>query len=481
MFSEILPDGVRWADGTEQRADVILWCTGFRSSLDHLAPLLLRELIRNLVDNALQYTPAGGTVTVRIVDDPFGQVVVLQVEDSGPGIPPTERAERELLFRLLVENASDVVTIYGPDAGFRYVSPSIGRVLGYRPEEAIRLGNAGGIIHPDEAGDVARRFEEIWAAPGVSLPVAFRMRHKDGSWRHMEGVLNNLLSDPEVGGVVASWRDVTARIEAEKEVRRLNAMLERRIIARTAELEETLGELASSEERYRALFENAVEGIFQTDAEGRLTTANPAMARIFGHESPGSLIAATKGPVATLYADEEKAREVSATLVNEGKVSASEARATRRDGSEVWISVSARAVREGPGGEILRYEGTVQDISERVGARRTLEKRVAALTRLAGNLTAGQPVATQLGHGEMRPHPAARAHRADASWRCRQHAACGCRRRCARSRHHRPRREIPAAIGAGAAKFPGRAGGARSSASDRRQMCAASPFFLLPH
>jgi two-component system sensor histidine kinase TctE len=58
--------------------------------------LLLRELIRNLVDNALQYTPAGGTVTVRLVDDPFGQVVVLQVEDSGPGIPA---AEREQVFQ----------------------------------------------------------------------------------------------------------------------------------------------------------------------------------------------------------------------------------------------------------------------------------------------------------------------------------------------------------------------------------------------
>ncbi len=58
-------------------------------------PILLRELIRNLVDNALQYTPAGGTVTVRLVGDPFGQVVVLQVEDSGPGIPP---AEREKVF-----------------------------------------------------------------------------------------------------------------------------------------------------------------------------------------------------------------------------------------------------------------------------------------------------------------------------------------------------------------------------------------------
>ncbi len=53
--------------------------------------MLLRELIRNLVDNALQYTPTGGTVTVRVTADPFGQVVVLQVEDSGPGIPAAER------------------------------------------------------------------------------------------------------------------------------------------------------------------------------------------------------------------------------------------------------------------------------------------------------------------------------------------------------------------------------------------------------
>ena len=59
-------------------------------------PLLLREAIRNLVDNALQYTPAGGTVTVRLLEDPFGQVVVLQIEDSGPGIAP---AEREQVFR----------------------------------------------------------------------------------------------------------------------------------------------------------------------------------------------------------------------------------------------------------------------------------------------------------------------------------------------------------------------------------------------
>ena len=59
-------------------------------------PILLRELVRNLVDNALQYTPPGGSVTARVMPDPFGQVIVLQVEDSGPGVPP---AEREMIFR----------------------------------------------------------------------------------------------------------------------------------------------------------------------------------------------------------------------------------------------------------------------------------------------------------------------------------------------------------------------------------------------
>jgi two-component system, OmpR family, sensor histidine kinase TctE len=59
-------------------------------------PVLAGELLRNLVDNALQYTPAGGSVTVRVLPDPFGQVVVVQVEDSGPGIA---EAERELVFQ----------------------------------------------------------------------------------------------------------------------------------------------------------------------------------------------------------------------------------------------------------------------------------------------------------------------------------------------------------------------------------------------
>jgi two-component system sensor histidine kinase TctE len=72
----------------------------------HGQPVLVREMVRNLVDNALQYTPTGGTVTARVVADPFGQVVVLQVEDNGPGIA---EAERELVFRPFYRPADTVV------------------------------------------------------------------------------------------------------------------------------------------------------------------------------------------------------------------------------------------------------------------------------------------------------------------------------------------------------------------------------------
>ena len=62
MFSEITETGIRWADGAQQNADVILWCTGFRSSLDHLAPLQIREDNGGIV--------MGGRLATQVVKDP---------------------------------------------------------------------------------------------------------------------------------------------------------------------------------------------------------------------------------------------------------------------------------------------------------------------------------------------------------------------------------------------------------------------------
>jgi two-component system sensor histidine kinase TctE len=131
--------------------------------------LLLRELIRNLVDNALQYTPAGGTVTVRVIDDPFGQVVVLQVEDSGPGISP---AEREQVFQPFYRSL-------GTDVDGSGLGLAIVREIAQQHHAEVTLEDANlrrrpGLSEHAEAphGPGARFTVRLPAAPPSSLPPA---------------------------------------------------------------------------------------------------------------------------------------------------------------------------------------------------------------------------------------------------------------------------------------------------------------------
>jgi len=125
--------------------------------------LLIRELIRNLVDNALLYTPPGGTVTVRIVEDPFGQVCVLQVEDSGPGIPENERDKVfQPFYRALGTNVD------GSGLGLAIV-----REIAQQHEAELSLDDTrprrpGQLAEPDGQGPGARftvRFHAQAAAP----------------------------------------------------------------------------------------------------------------------------------------------------------------------------------------------------------------------------------------------------------------------------------------------------------------------------
>ncbi|MBK3736909.1 PAS domain S-box-containing protein/diguanylate cyclase (GGDEF)-like protein [Azospirillum brasilense] len=119
-----------------------------------------------------------------------------------------------------------------------------------------------------------------------------------------------------------------------------------------------------TEEQYRSIFENAVEGIYQTTVDGRYLRVNPALARIYGYRSPDDLIDNLTDIAGQLYVDPGK-REAFARLMAERDVVQSfEARVFRNDGSIIWISENARCVRD-PQGRIRYYEGTVQDITER--------------------------------------------------------------------------------------------------------------------
>jgi PAS domain S-box-containing protein len=126
-----------------------------------------------------------------------------------------------------------------------------------------------------------------------------------------------------------------------------------------------------AEEKYLSIFENAVEGIYQSTPEGRFITVNPAMAKILGYESPDDLLAKLTDINQQYYTSPANRAEYKRLLEMQGFVRDFETTVFRNDGSIIWISTSARAVRD-PYGALLYYEGFVTDISDRKRAEERL-------------------------------------------------------------------------------------------------------------
>ena len=129
--------------------------------------------------------------------------------------------------------------------------------------------------------------------------------------------------------------------------------------------------LQEAEEKYRHIFENAMEGIYQAGTNGRFTNANPALARLHGYSSPAELMEAVRSIRDDLFSDPARHREMIRLVLAHNAVSDFEARMRRKDGSEHWVSMNVRVFRDGDG-RILSYEGTMVDITERKQAEHAL-------------------------------------------------------------------------------------------------------------
>ena len=129
--------------------------------------------------------------------------------------------------------------------------------------------------------------------------------------------------------------------------------------------------LRISEAKYREIFENAPEGIFQTSFNGRILAANPAVARILGYDSPEELIAGVTD-VRKLYAEPGRRLHLVRMVRSDGAVSGFESLVNRKDGSKIWISMNAHALQD-PGGNIVGIEGMVIDITSRKRAEKNFQ------------------------------------------------------------------------------------------------------------
>jgi diguanylate cyclase (GGDEF)-like protein/PAS domain S-box-containing protein len=135
-------------------------------------------------------------------------------------------------------------------------------------------------------------------------------------------------------------------------------------------------DLAAAEARYRSIFENSSEGIFQTTEDGHYISANPALARIYGFTTVAELISALQNIGSQLYVDPSSRQRFMRLMEERGSVHGFEAQVRRHDGTIIWISENARAVR-GPDGAFLYYEGTVQDITETKHYQQQLEHQAS--------------------------------------------------------------------------------------------------------
>lgn len=139
---------------------------------------------------------------------------------------------------------------------------------------------------------------------------------------------------------------------------------------------------------YRALFLAAAEGIYRSLPEGGFIDVNPAMARIFGFDSPEQMLREASQDSSLLYADPEQGRLLRRRIAAEGRVEDLRSQARRRDGSLICISENARAVRD-RNGKILFLEGSVVDITERLSADAALRQSEALYKVLVDNCRDG--------------------------------------------------------------------------------------------
>jgi PAS domain S-box-containing protein len=128
----------------------------------------------------------------------------------------TEQRATEARFQAMIEKSHDGVSLLSADARALYQSPAVQRLFGWTAEQAQRMAWQD-FVPEEEHHKLATVLERLVSAPGESMDVDFRMRHRDGSLRWVELVATNLLHDPLVAAIVTNFRDITARKTMQQE------------------------------------------------------------------------------------------------------------------------------------------------------------------------------------------------------------------------------------------------------------------------
>jgi diguanylate cyclase (GGDEF)-like protein/PAS domain S-box-containing protein len=256
---------------------------------------------------------------------------------------PDTALDNARMLKTLLANVDGMVYRRRLDSDWtmEFVSQGCLRVTGYQAADIL-------LNKKIAYDDLTLPDDRLWVREAIrcaitefrSFDLEYRLLHADGSirwvWERGTGVIDVEGRPIALEGLI---QDITKRKNAETALR-------------------------EAERRYHGLFDNAIEGIFRTTVEGNYLDANPALAHIYGFESPLELMASLRDISRQLYVDPQRREEFMRIIKARGSVTGFESQVYRKNGDVIWISENARLVLSEEG-QPLGYEGTVEDITER--------------------------------------------------------------------------------------------------------------------
>ncbi len=245
--------------------------------------------------------------------------------------------ESERKFRDLSEKS--LVGIYLIQHGlFRYVNPRFAEIFRYDVKEVVDKKSPRDLVAPGDEDMVEESIRRRLSGEIKSVRYEFLGLTKDRRAVSVEVYASRTQYQGE-SAVIGTLQDITERKRAEELLR-------------------------SAEEKYRGIFENAVEGIFQSTPAGQFIVVNPVLAKMMGYGSPEEFVAAVTDMSHQLYVEPGRRTQFMRILERNGIIRGFECEYYRKDGSKIWVSINARVTRN-PYGPDIRYEGNIEDVTEK--------------------------------------------------------------------------------------------------------------------
>lgn len=300
----------------------------------------------------------GSLVYVEVSASRFsmhGETMVLAILRD---ITERKKAEEELqkekeLFFTVLENNPNGIALIDTQGKYFFVNSEFTRITGYTLNDIPTGRDWFKKAYPDQR--YRKKVIDAWKNDkdhvGATIDRQFTVLCHDGTTKEIEFRTTFLKEF-----AILVLKDITFKIEAE------NALKE-------------------AGEKYRSIFEHAVEGIFQSTLEGGYLSVNPSFAKMLGYDSPQEVIESIKDIRTQVYAFPEDRDTLIKHLQGHGFIENFETRFWRKDGSVIWVSSNTRAVKDSSG-KILYLEGTNENITERKMAEEALQKSMDNLRKL---------------------------------------------------------------------------------------------------